>query len=121
MSSLLEQVVEDLRSLSREQQDRAARMLLALLDGQRNGIAPRSIHPLGSRSQFGAAPQREMVAGPPPAGPGAVRLFSRSVSLPDPGTLLRGVTTDALCPSSGALRQFEVFSKGGSGSVEVSA
>ena len=25
------------------------------------------------------------------------------------------------CPSSGALRQFEVFSKGGSGSVEVSA
>ena len=26
-----------------------------------------------------------------------------------------------LCPSSGALRQFEVFSKGGSGSVEVSA
>jgi hypothetical protein len=27
----------------------------------------------------------------------------------------------SMCPSSGALRQFEVFSKGGSGSVEVSA
>ena len=33
MSALLEQVVEDLRSLSREEQDRAARMLLALIDG----------------------------------------------------------------------------------------
>jgi hypothetical protein len=33
MSSLLEQVVEDLRSLSREEQDRAARLLLTLLQG----------------------------------------------------------------------------------------
>jgi hypothetical protein len=32
-SALLEQVVEDLRSLSREEQDRAARILLTLLDG----------------------------------------------------------------------------------------
>jgi hypothetical protein len=32
MTSLLEQVVEDLRSLSHEEQDRA-RLLLALLDG----------------------------------------------------------------------------------------
>ena len=30
---MLEQVVEDLRSLSREEQDRAAEVLLALLDG----------------------------------------------------------------------------------------
>jgi hypothetical protein len=33
MSSLLEQVVEDLRALSREERDCAARLLLALLDG----------------------------------------------------------------------------------------
>ena len=33
MSSLLEQVVEDLRSLSREEQDRAAEVLLAFLGG----------------------------------------------------------------------------------------
>jgi hypothetical protein len=33
MSSLLEQVVEDLRSLSREEQDRAAETLLAFLAG----------------------------------------------------------------------------------------
>jgi hypothetical protein len=33
MSTLLEQVVKDLRSLSREEQDRAARLLLTLLDG----------------------------------------------------------------------------------------
>ena len=32
MSSLLEQVVKDLRALSREEQDRAARILLTLLD-----------------------------------------------------------------------------------------
>jgi hypothetical protein len=109
MSTLLDQEVEDLRSLSREEQDRAVRMLLALLDGQRNGIAPRSIHLLGSRSQFGAAPQREIVAGPPPAGPGAVRLFSRSVSLPDPGTLLRGVTTDALDTSVSRAWQMLIY------------
>jgi hypothetical protein len=33
MSSLLEQVVEDLRTLSREEQDRAAKALLAFLAG----------------------------------------------------------------------------------------
>jgi hypothetical protein len=33
MSSLLEQVVEDLRTLSREEQDRAAEALLAFLAG----------------------------------------------------------------------------------------
>lgn len=33
MSTLLEQVVEDLRSRSREEQDRAAEALLAFLDG----------------------------------------------------------------------------------------
>jgi hypothetical protein len=33
MSTLLEQVVEDLRALSREEQDRAAWLLLTLLDG----------------------------------------------------------------------------------------
>ena len=33
MSSLLEQVVEDLRALSREEQDRAAEALLAFLNG----------------------------------------------------------------------------------------
>jgi hypothetical protein len=33
MSSLLEQVVEDLRTLSREEQDRAARALFAFLAG----------------------------------------------------------------------------------------
>ncbi len=33
MATLLEQVVEDLRSLSREEQDRAAEVLLAFLDG----------------------------------------------------------------------------------------
>jgi hypothetical protein len=33
MSSLLEQVVEDLRSLSREEQDRVAEVVLAFLDG----------------------------------------------------------------------------------------
>ena len=33
MSSLLEQVVEDLRSLSREEQDRATEVLQAFLDG----------------------------------------------------------------------------------------
>jgi hypothetical protein len=33
MSSLLEQVVEDLQALSREEQDRAAEVLLAFLDG----------------------------------------------------------------------------------------
>ena len=36
MSSLLEQVVEDLRSLSREEQDRAAEVLLAFLDGSQD-------------------------------------------------------------------------------------
>jgi hypothetical protein len=36
MSSLLEQVVEDLRALSREEQDRAARLLLAFLDGSQD-------------------------------------------------------------------------------------
>jgi hypothetical protein len=36
MSSLLEQVVEDLRSLSREEQDRAAKVLLAFLDGSQD-------------------------------------------------------------------------------------
>jgi len=36
MSSLLEQVVQDLRALSREEQDRAVRLLLALLDGARD-------------------------------------------------------------------------------------
>jgi hypothetical protein len=33
MSTLLEQVVKDLRSLSREEQDRAAEVLLAFLGG----------------------------------------------------------------------------------------
>jgi hypothetical protein len=33
MSTLLEQVVEDLRALSREEQDRAAKALLSFLDG----------------------------------------------------------------------------------------
>jgi hypothetical protein len=33
MSSLLEQLVKDLRSLSREEQDRAAKALLAFLAG----------------------------------------------------------------------------------------
>ena len=33
MSSLLEEVVKDLRALSREEQDRAAEVLLAFLDG----------------------------------------------------------------------------------------
>ena len=33
MSSLLKQVVKDLGFLSRDQQERAARMLLTLLDG----------------------------------------------------------------------------------------
>jgi hypothetical protein len=36
MSSLLEQVMEDLRSLSREEQDRAAEVLLAFLDGSQD-------------------------------------------------------------------------------------
>jgi hypothetical protein len=36
MSSLLEQVVKDLRSLLREEQDRAAQVLLAFLDGSRD-------------------------------------------------------------------------------------
>jgi hypothetical protein len=36
MSSLLEQVVEDLRSLSREEQDRAAEVLLVFLDGSQD-------------------------------------------------------------------------------------
>jgi hypothetical protein len=38
MSSLLDQVVEDLRSLSREEQDRAARILLTLLDGPQDDL-----------------------------------------------------------------------------------
>jgi hypothetical protein len=33
MSSLLEQVVEDLRTLSREEQDRVAEVVLAFFDG----------------------------------------------------------------------------------------
>ena len=33
MSKLLEQVVEDLRSLSREEQDRVAEVVVAFLDG----------------------------------------------------------------------------------------
>jgi len=36
MSSLLEQVVKDLCSLSREEQDRAAQVLLAFLDGSQD-------------------------------------------------------------------------------------
>jgi hypothetical protein len=36
MSTLLEQVVQDLRSLSREEQDRAAEVLLAFLDGSQD-------------------------------------------------------------------------------------
>jgi hypothetical protein len=38
MSTLLEQVVEDLRLLSREEQDRVARLLLALLDGPQDDL-----------------------------------------------------------------------------------
>jgi hypothetical protein len=36
MSSLLEQVVKDLRSLSREEQDRVAEVVLAFLDGSQD-------------------------------------------------------------------------------------
>jgi hypothetical protein len=36
MTSLLEQEVEDLRTLSREEQDRAAKALLAFLDGSQD-------------------------------------------------------------------------------------
>jgi hypothetical protein len=36
MTKLLEQLVEDLRTLSHEEQDRAARLLLALLEGSQN-------------------------------------------------------------------------------------
>jgi hypothetical protein len=36
VSSLLEQVVKDLRSLSHEEQDRAAQILLAFLDGSQD-------------------------------------------------------------------------------------
>jgi hypothetical protein len=36
MNSLLEQVVEDLRTLSREEQDRAAAVLLTFLDGSQD-------------------------------------------------------------------------------------
>ena len=36
MTKLLEQVVEDLRTLSREEQDRAAKALLAFLDGSQD-------------------------------------------------------------------------------------
>jgi hypothetical protein len=36
MSSLLEQVVKDLRALSREEQDRAAHVLLAFLEGSQD-------------------------------------------------------------------------------------
>ncbi len=36
MSSLLEQVVEDLWTLSREEQDRAAEALLVFLDGSQD-------------------------------------------------------------------------------------
>jgi hypothetical protein len=36
MSSLLEQVVDDLRSLSREEQDRVAEVVLAFLDGSQD-------------------------------------------------------------------------------------
>jgi hypothetical protein len=38
MSSLLEQVVEDLRTLSREEQDRAAEVLLAFLGGLQDDV-----------------------------------------------------------------------------------
>jgi cbb3-type cytochrome oxidase subunit 3 len=38
MSSLLEQVGKDLRALSREEQDRAARLLLTLLDGPQDDV-----------------------------------------------------------------------------------
>jgi hypothetical protein len=38
MSSLLEQVVEDLRSLSRAEQDRAAEALLAFLAGAEDDV-----------------------------------------------------------------------------------
>jgi hypothetical protein len=36
MTKLLEQVVEDLRTLSREEQDRAAKALLAFLDASQD-------------------------------------------------------------------------------------
>jgi hypothetical protein len=36
MSTLLEQVVDDLRSLSREEQDRAAEVLLSFLGGSQD-------------------------------------------------------------------------------------
>jgi hypothetical protein len=36
MSTLLEQVVEDLRSLSREEQDRVAEVVLSFLDGSQD-------------------------------------------------------------------------------------
>ena len=36
MSTLFEQVVKDLRALSREDQDRAAEVLLAFLDGSQD-------------------------------------------------------------------------------------
>jgi hypothetical protein len=42
MTKLLEQVVEDLRTLSREEQDRAARLLLALLDGPQDDVRLRA-------------------------------------------------------------------------------
>ena len=36
MSSLLDQVVQDVRALSREEQERAAEVLLAFLDGSQD-------------------------------------------------------------------------------------
>ena len=38
MSTLLEQVVEDLQALSREEQDRAAEVLLAFLGGLQDDV-----------------------------------------------------------------------------------
>ena len=51
MSTLLEQVVEDLQALSREEQDRAAEVLLAFLDGSQDdfrGVIEKEKAPLGS-------------------------------------------------------------------------
>jgi hypothetical protein len=42
MLSLLEQVVEDLRSLSREEQDRVAEVVLAFLDGSQDDFRLRA-------------------------------------------------------------------------------
>jgi hypothetical protein len=46
MSSLLEQVVEDLRSLSREDQDRAAEVLLAFLGGSQAKLLEEAVQKL---------------------------------------------------------------------------